>query len=209
MGYLDGSTVTVDAILTKHGRLKLSRGDGLNITQFSLADDGVDYSLWNADHPSGSANYGQAIEDLPMLETVPDDSVMLKYKLVTLDRNTIFMPYIRVVSPLTVFTQQDKIKISPVTENGNDSNYTFDFTDVSAVNIVGGTSADVGGTTRPFLAQQEIPQAASYTSSELTITAKPTNIERTLKCFITGMNTGAIETVDITVKANIRINPLT
>jgi len=59
MGYLDNSIVTVDAILTKKGRELLARGDGsFKITQFALADDEIDYTLYNPLHPSGSAFYG-------------------------------------------------------------------------------------------------------------------------------------------------------
>ena len=57
MGYLDGSTITVDAILTGEGRKKLANGGGLGITKFSLGDDGVDYKLWNVNHASGSTYY--------------------------------------------------------------------------------------------------------------------------------------------------------
>ena len=74
MGFLDSDSVTVDAILTKHGRYKLANGEGLNISHFALSDDGVDYTLWNVDHPSGSAKYGEAIEKLPLIEAVPDDT---------------------------------------------------------------------------------------------------------------------------------------
>ena len=62
MGYLNGNTITVDAILTKHGRKKLAQGQSLGITQFSLSDDGIDYSLWNSSHPSGSANFLNAFK---------------------------------------------------------------------------------------------------------------------------------------------------
>jgi len=62
MGYLDGSTITVDAVLTKYGRRLLSRGTALGINSFCLSDTGIDYNLWNTDHPSGSAFYGEAIE---------------------------------------------------------------------------------------------------------------------------------------------------
>ena len=59
MGYLNNKTVTVDAILTKKGRELLARNDGsFRITQFSLSDDEVDYTLYNPNHPSGSAFYG-------------------------------------------------------------------------------------------------------------------------------------------------------
>ena len=40
MGYLDNSSITVDAILTKRGRELLARNDGsFRITQFALGDD--------------------------------------------------------------------------------------------------------------------------------------------------------------------------
>jgi len=81
MGILDNDTVIVDAILTKKGRQKLARGESLGITQYAFGDTGVDYTLYNPDHPSGSSAYGSAITDLPMLEAVPDENVFLRYKL--------------------------------------------------------------------------------------------------------------------------------
>ena len=81
MGILDNDTVIVDAILTKVGRRKLANGQPLGITKFSFGDTGVDYTLYNPDHPSGSDSYGSAITSLPMLEAVPDDNVFMRSKL--------------------------------------------------------------------------------------------------------------------------------
>ena len=81
MGILDSDTVIVDAILTKLGRNKLRQGQPLGITQYSFGDTGVDYTLYNPDHPSGSDAYGSAITSLPMLEAVPDDDVFLRSQL--------------------------------------------------------------------------------------------------------------------------------
>ena len=81
MGILDNDTVIVDAILTKLGRQKLANGQPLGVTQYAFGDTGVDYTLYNASHPSGSSAYGKAITDLPMLEAVPDDNVFLRFKL--------------------------------------------------------------------------------------------------------------------------------
>ena len=59
MGYLNNQVVTVDAILTKKGREAMAKNDGsFQITQFSLADDEIDYTLYNPTHPSGSSFYG-------------------------------------------------------------------------------------------------------------------------------------------------------
>jgi len=81
MGILDNDTVIVDAILTKIGRQKLAQGQPLGITKFAFGDTGVDYTLYNPNHPSGSDSYGTAITSLPMLEAVPDDNVFMRSKL--------------------------------------------------------------------------------------------------------------------------------
>ena len=82
MGYLSNQVVTVDAILTKKGRELLARGDGsFKITQFALADDEIDYTLYNPNHPSGSAYYGEAIDNMPLLEAFPQENQMMKYNL--------------------------------------------------------------------------------------------------------------------------------
>ena len=82
MAILNPTVVTVDAILTKKGRELLARNDGsFQITQFSLADDEIDYTLYNPNHPSGSAFYGEAIENTPVLQAFPDDTQIMRYKL--------------------------------------------------------------------------------------------------------------------------------
>jgi len=97
MGYLSNNgTVTVDAILTKKGRELLAKGDGkFRITQFALADDEIDYDLWNPNHGGGSAYYGVVIENTPITEAVPDETQSMKYKLVSLPKGTISIPYLQ------------------------------------------------------------------------------------------------------------------
>ncbi len=95
MGYLDNTSITVDAILTKRGRELLARGDGsFNITQFALADDEIDYTLFNENHPNGSQFFGEAIENMPLLEAIPDENNIMIHKLVTLPRGTTKMPIV-------------------------------------------------------------------------------------------------------------------
>ena len=77
MAYLDNTEITVDAILTKKVRQKLASGQSLNITKFALGDDEIDYSLWNPDHPSGTNYYGTIIENMPILEALPNDTSTL------------------------------------------------------------------------------------------------------------------------------------
>ena len=85
MGYLNNQVITVDAILTKKGRELMAKGDGsFEIKSFALSDDEIDYTLYNPNHPSGSAYYGEAIENMPLLEAFPDENQMMKYKLASL-----------------------------------------------------------------------------------------------------------------------------
>ena len=109
MGYLDNSIVTVDAILTKKGRELLARGDGsFKITQFALSDDEIDYTLYNPNHPLGSAYYGEAIENLPLLEAFPDETQIMKYKLTTLPRGTAKLPILDIAVSYTHLTLPTK-----------------------------------------------------------------------------------------------------
>lgn len=95
MGYLDNSTLIVDAVLTKKGREKLAQDGTLDITQFALGDDEIDYDLWNPSHPLGSDFYGVIIENLPITEAIADETEALKYKLVTLPSNTTTLPFFK------------------------------------------------------------------------------------------------------------------
>ena len=89
MGVLDNTTITVDAILTKKGRELLAQGEGkFKITQFALADDEIDYGLYDITHPNGSNFYGAAIENMNLLEAIPNQDLALKYPLGDYEGNT-------------------------------------------------------------------------------------------------------------------------
>lgn len=127
MGYLNNAVVTVDAILTKKGRELLARGDGsFNITQFALADDEIDYTLYNPDHASGSAYYGQAIENMPLLEAFPDETQVMKYKLATLPRGTSKLPLLEAGYASISLRQGASLAITPQTLNYLGATSTFE-----------------------------------------------------------------------------------
>lgn len=118
MSYLSSTSVVVDAILTKKGRELLARNDGsFRITQFSLSDDEIDYTLYNPNHPSGSAFYGEAIEAMPILQAYPNDQEIMKYKLVTLPRGTAKLPIIDVGYNAISLRQGASLSITPQTLN--------------------------------------------------------------------------------------------
>jgi hypothetical protein len=127
MGYLNNAVVTVDAILTKKGRELLARGDGsFKITQFALSDDEIDYTLYNPSHPSGSAFYGEAIENMPLLEAFPDENQIMKYKLATLPRGTSKLPILQAGYASIVLKQGASLAITPQTLNYLGATSTFE-----------------------------------------------------------------------------------
>ena len=136
MGYLDNDTIVVDAILTKHGRKLLSEGQAINPEWFALSDDGIDYTLWNTNSPSGSTGYDDYITKLPMIEAVPSDEVMMRYTLWSGDQNLRYMPTVEIENcptPACIFTLSNKtvgadsITITPGVVNYTDNNPVFTF----------------------------------------------------------------------------------
>ena len=147
MGYLNNQVVTVDAILTKKGRQLLAQNDGsFRITQFALADDEIDYTLYNPNNNSGSAFYGQAIDNMPLLEAFSDDSQTMKYKLATLPRGTAVLPVLDLGYSSISLKQGASLAIDPQTLNylGNasareTSGYSATIADVRTLATFNGT----------------------------------------------------------------------
>jgi len=126
MGYLNNQVITVDAILTNKGRELLARNDGsFQITQFALADDEIDYTLYNPTHPSGSSFYGEAIQNMPLLEAFPIETQIMKYKLATLPRGTAKLPVLDLGYSAITLNQGAALTITPQTLNylGNTQAY--------------------------------------------------------------------------------------
>ena len=114
MGFLNNTIVTVDAILTRKGRELLAKNDGtFRITQFALSDDEIDYTLYNPNHPSGSAYFGQAIDGMPLLEAFPDETQVMKYLLTTLPRGTSQLPIINLGYTVISLNQGASLAITP------------------------------------------------------------------------------------------------
>jgi hypothetical protein len=127
MGYLNNTSVVVDAILTDVGRQLLAQNDGsFQITQFSLADDEIDYTLYNPNQPSGSAFYGEAIENMPVIQAFPQANEIMKYKLVTLPRGTAALPVISIGYNSITLKQGAALSITPQTLNYLGATSTFE-----------------------------------------------------------------------------------
>jgi hypothetical protein len=117
MAYIDNQTITVDAVLTKKGRELLAKTGNLNITSFSLADDEIDYTLYDPNHPNGSAFYDIALRNTPVFEPLTDETQAMKYKLVTLNQGVTSIPVISIAQDKILITRDytGDIIISPST----------------------------------------------------------------------------------------------
>lgn len=106
MAYIDNQTIAVDATLTKKGREILAKTGNLNITSFAIADDEIDYTLYQPNHPNGSAFYDLALRNAPIFEPLTDETQMMKYKLVTLNQGVTSIPVITIAQS-TIFVPRD------------------------------------------------------------------------------------------------------
>jgi hypothetical protein len=218
MGYLDNSTIVVDAVLTKQGRKLLALGQGLNISYFTLTDTGVDYSLWNPDHPSGSAYYGEAIENLPNLEALPNSAYFMRNNLLSYARDTVRMPYVMIgtsgIGQTASYewsegqiTGIDLIVTLKNVTAGESVGWQVVVPDSTLVTIVGNwTAAAIGGNVQQYLNEQDIANAVVYdagpagdTPVGIHIDRVNTTSTRTIILTFISKSTGAYKHLNLTM----------
>ena len=207
MGFLDNSSVTVDAILTKKGRELLAQGrDKFQITQFALADDEVDYELWNSAHSLGSDYYGIIIENMPVIEAITDEAYAMKYKLLTLPKSTTRLPYISVSpSSITLNEGVNNTVITVSTKNGGNENlgYTAILLNKDAGTISG--NSGVPGNVSPIINVNSYNANQSQTvvgKNQFTFQSAanlPNDTTITTRIIIIGNETGGRTEIDVTV----------
>ena len=213
MGFLNNTTITIDAILTKRGRELLARGrNEFAVTKFAIADDEVDYRLWDTTHPNGTNYYGAVIENMPLLEPVPDETQVLKYKLVTLPKETSRLPLLDVAISSLNFNQGggNGEVVAPGTINSTDSEqgYTFIIHDTSVATLqVSQAAPSPSAPLVPVtLSDEELTQSQNV--SGLTVRVLPqiftSPAQKTTQITIVGNQTGATTTVSVSVnKTNL------
>jgi len=202
MGYLNNSVITVDAILTTKGRELLAANNGsFRITQFALADDEIDYTLYNPTHPSGSAYYGEAIDGMPLLEAFPEESQIMKYKLATLPRGTAKLPVLDVGYQAISLQQGAQLAITPQTLNylGNDqvfetAGYACTIADVRLLNSFNATGIN---TTAAAEANQTATQTIG-TNVSSTVVGTQINLRATTVNTLFGANSTLLSTLTVT-----------
>lgn len=207
MGFLDNSSVTVDAILTKKGRELLAQGrDKFQITQFALADDEVDYELWNPAHSLGSDYYGVIIENMPVIEAITDENYAMKYKLLTLPKTTTRLPYIS-VSPSTITLDEGALTSTIAVTTKNGGNESLGYTAILLNSDAGSISGNPGvpGNVTPIVSVGSYNTAQSQTvvgKNQFTFVSTPNLPNDTVidtRIIIIGNETGGRTEIDVTI----------
>jgi hypothetical protein len=207
MGYLDNTSITVDAILTKRGRELLSQGGlgAFNITQFAFGDDEIDYTLFNEDHPNGSQYSGEAIENMPLLEAFPSEGNIMIHRLITLNSGTSKLPIITANIPKISLNLGASFTIMPSTLNFNDvsaqsepSGYLYTIADRRLLSNFGGMGTST--TTAKTAFSQTIPGGTSMSLTALNSTSLfGSNTKLLTTLTIEGRDTGARITIPVEI----------
>ena len=214
MGYLDNSSLTVDAILTKKGRQLLSEG-ALEITKWALADDEIDYRLWDAGNELGSNYYGQAIENLPLLEAFANETQMMRYKLLTLPKNTTKLPLVEIggLSSITHVRPGLKTNLIPQTSNISNGNSTDGYTLILSNSAIATIAVSPGGAVSQVSSYSAIGDDAatsvSVVGTRFTVTAKSVTVDTSATLTIVGNETGGGVTIPYTVKRDPELDIMT
>jgi hypothetical protein len=168
-----------------------------------LGDDEIDYTLYEPAHPKGSAFYDAAIKAIPVTEASPDETQVLRYKLVTLPKGTTKIPKVEFGIPsISVNQNSGKVELSPTTSpSGNtQSGYTMILSNKNAGSIVGQGLAAGASSTPAFLGDEITATAAIETGLTFTFIPNP-NITKTIKTTITvyGNETGGSQSIPVTI----------
>jgi hypothetical protein len=189
MAYINNEIVTVDAVLTKKGRELLAARGGLNITSFALADDEIDYRLYQPNHPQGSAYFDLAIRNTPVFEAFTDETQVMKHKLVTLPSGQTSIPVISlgqsainvdkdykgelVVSPSTNPVYNTTLGYTAILSNKNAGTIIGEQLQTNVSATIPSYIGDVSSTTAQValgLRFRFVPNSALTTSLETTLT---------------------------------------
>jgi len=181
MGFLDNSSITVDAILTKRGREILSQGGNFNITKFALSDEEIDYTLYDVTHPDGTDSYGVAIENMSLLEAAPNrkafNSFLVNQSLAGVKVNVASLTY----PDRPAFSE---IALSPTTVGGAAENYLFTIENTNIVKF------------------KSVPSQRVHTAKTVTLIAQSINPTATTTVTVQGENSSIVNVITISVKAD-------
>ena len=121
--------IILDAVLTDEGRRRLSLGDGsFKITKFALADDEINYGLYDADAAAGSEDTNVMLT--PIFEAMTNNAASVKNKLISIARtDLLFLPVLKLntldsvskQSSITTLDSQFIVNVPSLSSNNEDT----------------------------------------------------------------------------------------
>ena len=194
MGFLDNTTVTVDAILTKKGREKLARDGDLVITQYAFADDDIDYGLYDVSHPNGSSYYGAVLENMPLLEAFTDETQVMRYKLFTADKDLDKLAtIIGLQTPVKLDLNTNGEDLNPTTDGVSDDTYDFTLLNIDIATMT--SESGNGSFTRD--GRTQVIQGVKSVNLKATNLQQATSPVLKTVVFVTSRESGATSSVVI------------
>jgi len=175
MGFLDNTTITVDAILTKVGRQKLSQGE-FNIDKFALSDEEIDYTLYDVNHPNGTDSYGAVIENMNLMEAIPNRTGFMSHLIHdSLAGAQIYIENLNINN----ITPPTHITIDPSTIGGGSAtgeNYTFTIGNINIVKFFSNPAAWTLQASEVTLIPQEFSNPSPNNTTTVTVTGVDSGI---------------------------------
>jgi len=184
MGFLDNTTITVDAILTKTGRKRLSQGT-FNVSRFALSDEEVDYNLYDVTHPNGTDSYGTVIENMNLMEAIPNRTGFMSY---LVNESLAGAQLILENKSITNVDAGAIVSINPETTGAPAENYRFEISNKNIVRFKNSFAASVANGKSALLRAQVFGTPSPTGAATVTVT---------------GLDSGLVGIVNISVNTTV------
>ena len=172
-----------------------------------MADDEIDYTLYQPNHPNGSAFYDIALRNTPVFEPLTDETQVMKYKLVTLNQGVTSIPVVSISQNNIVVASSytGEIIINPSTNPsydlqtgytailGNKTVGTLIVQQTNAVNSVSSTIPSFVGNINTTSAQVVVGNTFRFVPNSSLGKTTTTNLT------IVGNESGASLSIEVTV----------
>ena len=148
---------------------------------------------------------------MPLLEAIPDENHVMRYKLITLPKNTIKMPVLTLSQASITFTANAGLTqpaqiVAGTTANVQDSSYTFILHDqsVCTMDVNEGAGSGVGATTPFFLGEDDAPNSKTLVANSVNIgVGQGVDVTKSTQLTVIGNDTGATKSITINNEVTI------
>jgi len=203
MAYLNNEIIEIEAILTQKGRELLAKNNGkFNITKFALADDGIDYNLWNPDTTDDLKGF--LIENSPVLEPNSNENNVMRNKLITLPIGTTRIPILSVGQTSLTLNAGQRYIITPTVVNYSNANETYGYTATIIDSSIAELKPYVSGQTTTYYSTSNVSgESVTVTGQQFELVGRSLTDAGTTSILIQGNETGGQIEIVLTVNKNI------